>query len=495
MAAADGAIRGGAWPINLKPGLHPDARPKPDFGEVAAPGADVTYVAVDGGVANNEPFELARYTLRRGCEGHEALPPGDKFLQSNPRDPETADRAVLMIDPFPEGPVYTPLTTEEARRLAGIVPAVRRLIPALINQARFKPGELIEATDARVFSRYLLSPSRRDRDEEGNAIEGGRSWRGADAIASGSFGGFGGFFDRSFRAHDYMLGQRNAHSFLKRYFNLRSDNPVLGLPQDRRDAREMVRVIEAGEDFYAAGPPIPRWPRIGKARLDPILAQAEDRVAKLAGKVLKDMGLTWFLRLALGGVWSFDVLGGAGNKVAVALRAKVLHELIRRDQHEGFRERAPGRPFEAWERAVLVRLAEAGRRAGAAEGAGRAGRQGGRPRGAGRGQRRQRGGAARLPRKRRHAGPPLAHAVARGRRHALCSGRAEAGLCLVAQRPRGHRPCRPVLRPIARRVPPARPPLCFENRPPRARPTPSAPARPAPGCPAGAARCRSSGRS
>lgn len=358
----DGSIQGGAWPINLKPGIEPDTRPKPDLGAATAPGAGVTYVAVDGGVANNEPFELARYTLLRGCEGHETFPPGDKFLESNPRDAETADRAVLMIDPFPEGPVFTPLSGEEARALAGVVPAARRLLPALINQARFKPGELIEATDARVFSRYLLSPSRRERDDAGNEIEDGKSWRGADAIASGSFGGFGGFFDRSFRAHDYMLGQRNAHSFLKRYFNLRSDNPVLGLPGAERDRRAMVRVVEAGDDFYAAEPPIPRWPRIGRDRLDPILKQAEERIGKLAGKVLKDMGLTWFLRLALGGVWSWDVLGGAGDKVAVALRAKVLHELIRRDQHEAFRERAPGRPFAAWERAVLVRLAGAGDR-------------------------------------------------------------------------------------------------------------------------------------
>lgn len=372
IAGDDGAITGGAWPINLKPGIDPDTRPKPQFGwDAAMPRAGVTYVAVDGGVANNEPFELARYTLLRGLPGHEAIPPGDKFLQSNPRDAETADRAVLMIDPFPEGPVFEPLDGEEARRLAAAIPALRRLFPALVNQARFKPGELIEATDARVFSRYLLSPSRRERGAagDGNAVDGigpddllggGVVRHGADAIASGSFGGFGGFFDRSFRAHDYMLGQRNAHSFLKRYFCVRTDNPVLGLPQPRQDAREMVRVVDAGEDFYVAEPPVPPWPRIAGARLDPILDQAHRRVAMLGRKLLKDMGLSWFLRLALGSVWSFDLLGGAGRRIAVALRAKVLHELIRRDQHEDFRALAPGRPFTAWQRAVLVRLAAGG---------------------------------------------------------------------------------------------------------------------------------------
>jgi hypothetical protein len=353
----DGAITGGAWPINLKPGLAPDTRPKPRLvldGVEAQFGHTVHYVAVDGGVANNEPFELARYTLRRLCETDGEIQPGDKFLESNPRDAETADCAVLMIDPFPEGPSYTALTFYEAGLLAGVVPAVRNLLPALINQARFKPGELIEATDARVFSRYLLSPSRRERDD------GGPAKLGAAAIASGSFGGFGGFFDRAFRAHDYMLGQRNAQSFLKRYFTLRSDNPLLDLPDERRASREMVRVIEAGDDFYKTDLPLPAWPRISQAQLDPILDHADDRISTLGGKILRDMKLSWFLRSILGSVWSWDVFGGAGKKIGHMLRAKVMHELIRRDQHENFKELTPGRPFQLWQRAVLIALAGAG---------------------------------------------------------------------------------------------------------------------------------------
>lgn len=356
-AGDDGEIHGGAWPVNLKPGLAPDTRPKPKLllenGEDAGPGHPIHYVAVDGGVANNEPFEFARYTLRGLCESDAEIQPGDKFLESNPRDPETADRAVLMIDPFPEGPTFTALDREAARLLAGVVPAATKLIPALINQARFKPGELIEATDKRVFSRYLLSPSRRERGDDGPAKLG------AAAIASGSFGGFGGFFDRAFRAHDYMLGQRNAQSFLKRYFMLRSDNPVLGLPEERRARQEMVRVIDAGEEFYATDLPLPDWPRIGQAQLDPILDRAQDRISKLGAKILKDMKLGWFLRSVLGSVWSWDLLGGAGKRIGKLLRAKVMHELIRRDQHENFRELAPGRPFALWQRSVLIALAAA----------------------------------------------------------------------------------------------------------------------------------------
>ena len=360
MPGEAGAITGGAWPINLKPGLMPDTRPRPrlvlDDGADAGPKHPVNYVAVDGGVANNEPFELARYTLRRLCKTNAEIQPGDKFLDSNPRDPETADCAVLMIDPFPEGPTYSALDGEGARLLAGVVPAARRLVPALINQARFKPGELIEATDKHVFSRYLLSPSRGEHGEDGPARLG------AAAIASGSFGGFGGFFDRAFRAHDYMLGQRNAQRFLQRHFMLRSDNPVLGLSEARRARQEMVRVVDAGDKFFGVELPLPDWPRIGQAQLDPILDHAQDRISKLGGKVLKDMKLGWFLRQVLGSVWSWDLFGGAGKRISQLLRAKVMHELIQRDQHENFKELAPGRPFQLWQRAVLIALAAAGDR-------------------------------------------------------------------------------------------------------------------------------------
>lgn len=359
IAAADGSLTGGAWPVNMKPGIDPDTRPKPRFGEGEPTSTTrVDYIAFDGGVLNNEPFELARYTLRRGCDGHAELPPGDRFLDSNPRDAETADRAVLMIDPFPEGPVYTPLPAERARRLAALVPAARQLVPALIGQARFKPGELIEATDTGVHSRYLLAPSRRQRDGDGD--DDGAVWRGAAAIAGGTLSGFGGFLDRSFRTHDYMLGRRNAHSFLKRYFQLRTDNPVLGLPDSRRAAREMVRVVDAGDEFYAADPPIPPWPRISGARIDAVLDQAGTRLKRLGGALLHDAGASWFLRLALDAVWSWDLFGGAARRVSMALRALVLHELISRDQHEDFRWMTPGHPFAPWQRAVLAALAAAG---------------------------------------------------------------------------------------------------------------------------------------
>ena len=55
----------------------------------ADPSYEYDYWNVDGGLMNNEPLELVRRVLADGGR--------------NPRDGEEADRAVVMIDPFPNG--------------------------------------------------------------------------------------------------------------------------------------------------------------------------------------------------------------------------------------------------------------------------------------------------------------------------------------------------------------------------------------------------------
>jgi hypothetical protein len=368
-----GCATGGAWPINQKP--TPETCPKPVLNNPDDPAAEevtsesaINYVAVDGGVANNEPFELARYTLRQAIADEDGVPiethAGDKFLASNPRGPKQATCTVLMIDPFPEGPTFTPLSLEDAHALTAMVPAAAKLVPALINQARFKPGELIEATNRDVFSRYLLAPSRSGRPGDPDRKLG------AQAIASGCFGGFGGFFDHAFRAHDYMLGQRNARSFLKRRLVLHKEHETYGplfadaaeIDPDNRPG--MIRVIDAGEAFFSReiNPlPLPPWPRISQKRLDPILEKAETRVRDVGGALLRYATRSWFQRIILGAVWSgVPLLSGVEKGVSLALRRIVMSELIERDQHHDFRYYINDLPFEKWQRQILVKLAESG---------------------------------------------------------------------------------------------------------------------------------------
>ena len=48
------------------------------------------------------------------------------------------------------------------------------------------------------------------------------------AIATGVLGGFGGFLDESFRAHDYQLGRRNCQKFLRDIFSVGEGHPFVG---------------------------------------------------------------------------------------------------------------------------------------------------------------------------------------------------------------------------------------------------------------------------
>src|SRR5262249_56225253 len=57
--------------------------------EPGAQGAPTSFVCIDGGALNNEPFELARWTIRNLDE------------TQNSRDPKSANRAVILIAPCP----------------------------------------------------------------------------------------------------------------------------------------------------------------------------------------------------------------------------------------------------------------------------------------------------------------------------------------------------------------------------------------------------------
>jgi hypothetical protein len=95
-----------------------------------------------------------------------------------PFDLNEVSRAVIMISPFPELKPIAP----QGRPAVDIVSIVSALLPCLIDQARFKPSEIILAADKGHGSRYLIGPSRATSD--------GKEQR--YGIASGLLGGFGG---------------------------------------------------------------------------------------------------------------------------------------------------------------------------------------------------------------------------------------------------------------------------------------------------------------
>lgn len=230
-------------------------------------------VCVDGGVMNNEPFDLARRVLLDGdC--------------ANPRAADTAHRALIMIDPFPD---ETPETAAEiGEDLLSVLP---QLFTAMKNQTRFKPEDLVLAQDGEVYSRFLIAPSRHGVPHP---------------LACGALGGFSGFLSQAFREHDFMLGRRNCWSFLKDHFRLAESNPVFDDWVSGRDAHATLR---DGVRFLpviplvgsAAVPPVvPDYPRYSEAELATLCRAAGKRfeavTRRLTGRLAGDK---WVAKLAL----------------------------------------------------------------------------------------------------------------------------------------------------------------------------------------------------
>jgi hypothetical protein len=166
-----------------------------------------SFTCVDGGMTNNEPFEIARELLLR-------KPPERNNI---PRTPQKADRCVIMIDPFPNHNDYK--KEEHYKEPEDIFSMFPVLLNIMMTQPLFKLEDIELARHDDIYSRFLIIPTRSDRS-------------GKASIASASLGGFGGFFERSFREHDFELGRRNCQKFLQNRF---------GIPVSAIDANDVFR--------------------------------------------------------------------------------------------------------------------------------------------------------------------------------------------------------------------------------------------------------------
>ena len=172
---------------------------RPDWAALAPAGAteppsDYHFLAVDGGATNNEPIELARTALAG-------------VLGRNPRDPATANRAVILIDPFAGAAGLGPAA---AASLARTAPA---LLSTFMQQTRHDSRDLLLAADPDVFSRFMITPMR-----DGQV--------GGAALASDGLGAFLGFASPAFMRHDYLLGRANCQEYLRSSLVLAEGNPV-----------------------------------------------------------------------------------------------------------------------------------------------------------------------------------------------------------------------------------------------------------------------------
>ncbi|MFE1597783.1 patatin [Methylobacterium sp. ID0610] len=180
------------------------------------------FVAVDGGVIDNEPFEIARRYLAGGTG-------------QNARDASHARKAMVLVDPFPNHARLPDGPGQGDLRLTSVTP---HFLGTLVDQARFKPEELALAQNDRVFSRFAIVPSRPTPADPTPK----------HPIACGILGGFGGFLHESFRRHDYLLGRRNAQAFLRWNFVLGESNPLFAAFLSRRGEQAAKWTVKAVPD-------------------------------------------------------------------------------------------------------------------------------------------------------------------------------------------------------------------------------------------------------
>jgi len=248
------------------------------------------FIAIDGGLLNNEPLGLAHRVLA-GAEGH------------NPRAGADAFRATVLIDPFPSGPAQKE-PGDDARALWAIAPG---MINAWKSSARFYPQDLLLASHDEVYSRFLIAPML--APESPGAPRKG-------PLACGVMGGFGGFLHREFRRHDFLLGRRNCQKMLTEYLVLPADNLVFkrgSTPNEVEAALEPYRVTFEGDDrnFYPIIPvlrdtpvadpePRPKWPDSDLVNVDDLSRRFADRADEVLDHALATGPKTGFaVRIAL----------------------------------------------------------------------------------------------------------------------------------------------------------------------------------------------------
>lgn len=191
------------------------------------PASTILTLNVDGGVTDNDPFDLAHDFL--ASQNPKAV------HGQNPRPPLEANCAVISVAPFPSTDRYDP--NYDFARAQNIFTMMGKLVTVLLSQSRFLGESLDVLTSGAAFSRFVVAPS--DPTQESK-----------NALQCGKLGAFGGFMARGFRAHDFLLGRRNCQMFLKTHFRLPLDNPVIATGQS-----EAGSYAEAIRSKFVCGPP------------------------------------------------------------------------------------------------------------------------------------------------------------------------------------------------------------------------------------------------
>ena len=187
-----------------------------------------TTLNVDGGVTDNDPFELAHDYL--AIHNPQAVVDPETEELRNPPEADKANCAVLTVAPFPADEIFKPAYDFAGNSsVFGMLP---NLFTVLISQSRFLGESLAAVMSGESYSRFVLAPS-----DDGLPDK--------KALQCGLLGAFGGFFERGFRAHDYQLGRRNCQKLLKDHFRLAVSNPIIEAGLSKLNAAGQATVMNS----------------------------------------------------------------------------------------------------------------------------------------------------------------------------------------------------------------------------------------------------------
>lgn len=272
------------------------------------------FFAVDGSLTGNEPLEYARYALLKDL----------RWPWRNPREGDKADRAVVMIDPFPQNTNLRAGGNPEDE-LTSIITA---LVSVAKHQSRCKPPDLTLAGNEKVFSRFMVLPRRTTPE--------GREER--YALASGIVGGFGGFLAREFRDHDFQLGRRNCQKFLRTCFMLPESNQIVSSWPDGAKEQPQFQHIVGNERYFSIVPllgdadpevPFPEWPQVD---FEMLAQRLERRIIRIIDRLIDTKTTNRWFRLILNMLCS----AGVRSRLLKSVYLMLLQEFVCHGQIKGW---------------------------------------------------------------------------------------------------------------------------------------------------------------
>jgi hypothetical protein len=218
----------------------------------------VTY-NVDGGMLNNEPFDLTMQLMA----AHAPSGKDEKTMELSTSEKDF-EATVIMIDPFPSDNKKSIITIDDSTQKElttttsgtkksfkifpyDLLEVTGQIYKALRSEVLFKGEDIARLFSKEDVSRFMIAPRRR--------IKKGPSGReevldGSIAIACGALDGFAGFFDKRFREHDFFLGKANCQGFLRKHFRVKlvDNQPVNALFREGYSAEAILRFRFQDED-------------------------------------------------------------------------------------------------------------------------------------------------------------------------------------------------------------------------------------------------------